>query len=340
MHPSWKQESDLARLLESHQALRSINSAVSSGYHRFPEDDLAHLDQTITALENVQARVAQNQEYYARIGELLEFLRHLRRDLPMRTPEQVFGRLQPLIQWLFWLSPTLLRGGDADVSALAVLAQFYGVGVALDSLFSDMGIAYLGALSIGPIEDIFRIVAVRNSMDPFNAEFQLAMSLLDLPRHIVARYKERLRCVDHRNASPSSSKYRSPHGYSMTSSSSSPPSPQYGTYSSPHQSPPAVSMTTSPFEMAGSYVTVPSSHTRYPQMLQMNPEMQEPRTMPSDFSYPGAFSHSPAFQPSYMNETWNRAAHHNDATPLGLDLEVYNASQTFNAAGLVAPGLC
>ncbi|BDD57444.1 hypothetical protein MAP00_002807 [Monascus purpureus] len=337
MHPSWKQESDIARFLETQQVLRSINSAISNGYRRFPEGDLAHLDQTITGLENVQSRVSHNHEYYTRIEELLEFLRQLRKDLPMQSPEQIFGRIQPLIQWLFWLPPAILRGGDTDISGLAILAQFFGVGVELDSLFSDMGIAYLGALSVGPIEDIFRIVAVRNSMDPFNAEFQLALSLLDLPRHILARYKDRLHwsprpTIDHSHTSPPPPYRSSPHGFSLAASSSSPTSPQYSAYTSPVHSPPAVPMTTSPFEMAPNYVTVPASHAHYPHMPQVLSDIREPRTVLSHFSNPSA-SHLPAFTSTYADGMWSRTTQRTDGAPLGLNLELYNGSHPFNAGG-------
>lgn len=345
MHPVWKQESELARFLERQLILRSITSPVSTGYHRFQEEDLVHLDQTITALESVQSRVSHNQEHYNRIGDLLVFLRQFRKDLPMQTAEQIFERVQPLIKWLFWLPPAMLRGGDADISGLAILAQFFGVGVALDSLFPDMGGAYLGALSLDPAEDIFRIIMARNSADPFNAELQFALSLLDFPRHIVARYRNCLHwsprpSIDHCHSAPPSP-YRNLHDFNrIASSSPSSASPPYAAYASPIQSPPAVTMTSSPFEVTGVYATAPVSHTAYyPPSPHLLSNIREERAGLTEFSQPGALSHSPAFSPTYVEDMMCGGTHRTDG-PLGLNVGLYNESHPFNAGGLVTPGLC
>ena len=201
MHPSWKQESDLIRQLESQQNSRSINFALTAGYRdTFRSDDLVHLDQTIRALENVPIRALPHHEQYAtRFANLLRFLRHVQNDLPLPSPEQIFDRTQPLIQGLLWLPVEMLQPAAAheevnvNVTSLAVLAQFFGAGLALDSLFSEVGVAYLGTLSVGSLEDIFRVVASVQQKDPFHPELQLALSLLQLPRHLLARYRDRLK---------------------------------------------------------------------------------------------------------------------------------------------------
>ncbi|KAF4213383.1 hypothetical protein CNMCM5878_000017 [Aspergillus fumigatiaffinis] len=330
MHPIWKHESELAVLLENQRYLGCTNSPVMTGY-RFEDADLASLDQTIVALQSVQKRVVHNHEYYTRIGELLDFVRNFQMDLLSQTPEQAFERVQPLRRWLFWLPAAMLRGGDADIGALAILAQFYAVGVALDSLFPDMGGAYLGPLSVGPVEEIYRIVVTRSTADPFSPELQLAMSLMDLPRHIVARYKSRLQwsprhSLDHCSPTPPSP-YRNYHDYRLASSSS--PSATSATYApytppleSPLHSPPAVTIASSPFDAAGAYVTAPMSHPLYP---------PSPRLL----SEPSSLQHSPAFAPPYLENMLCGEMSRADGT-LDLSIGLYDDAHSMHIAGLTA----
>lgn len=263
MHPAWKQKSDLVQFLENQRYLGCTNSPVMSGY-RFREEDLVGMDQTILALQNVQKQVAHSsQEHYCRIGELVDFLRHFRNDLPNQTPQQAFERVQPLRRWLFWLPPAMLRGGETDTSALAILAQFFGIGVALDSIFPDLGGAYLGPLSVGPIEEIYRIIVARSTTDPFNPDLQMALNLMGLPQQIVAQYKNRLylsprSSIDYSSPGP-------PSPYNKVHSSSPSTSSSYTPYTPPLHSPPEVAVANSSFDLVD-YVTAPTttSQTYYP----------------------------------------------------------------------------
>ncbi|PYH79299.1 hypothetical protein BO82DRAFT_134074 [Aspergillus uvarum CBS 121591] len=304
MHPSWKHESELAMYLENQRYLGCTNTPVMSGY-QFQDEDLASLDQVMVALQAIQKRTSHNHDHYRRIGELLEFVRHFQRDLLSQTPEQAFERMQPLRRWLFWLPPAMLRPEDADVGSLSILAQFFGVGVVLDSLFPDLGGAYLGPLSLGPIEEIYRLIVSRSATDPFNPEVQLALSFMDLPRHIVAKYKSRLQwsprtSIDHYSPAPPSP-YHNAHDYRIVSSSSpSSASATYAPYTPPLQSPPAVTIASPQFDVTGSYVTAPpSSQALYPPSPGL---LSDPREDLSDYSHTGSLQHSPLFPPPYMND--------------------------------------
>lgn len=266
MHPLWKQKSELAQFLENQRYLGCTNSPVMSG-HRFQEKDLTRLDHTIMALRDVQKQVAHSQEYYCRIGELLEFLRHFRKDLPSQTPQQAFERVQLVRRWLFWLPPAMLRGGETDISTLAILAQFFAVGVVLDGIFPDLGGAYLGPLSIGPIEDIYRIIAARNTTDPFNPDLQLAITLMDLPQQTVAQYKNRLYLsprpsIDYAPPTPASP-YPQPPVHDSRLASSPSTTSSYTPYTPPLQSPPEVGVPNSPFDLVD-YITSPATQGFYP----------------------------------------------------------------------------
>lgn len=261
MHPVWKQKSEIAQFLESQRYLGCTNSPAMSGF-QFQEKNLASVDRTITALENAQEQVLHShQEHYCRIGELLDFLRHFRKNLPKQTPQEAFECVQPLRQWLFWLPPAMLRGGETDISALAILSQFFATAVTLDAVFPDLGGAYLGPLSMGPIEDIYRIIAARNTTDPFNPELQLALALMDLPQQAVAQYKSRLylsqrSSIDY-TSPPPPSPYAPVQDFQAASSSSPSTSPSFTPYTPPLHSPPEVGVATSPFEFVD-YVTAPT----------------------------------------------------------------------------------
>lgn len=262
MHPMWKQESELAQSLEHQRALGHTSSPLMAGHH-FQDEDLANLDQTVLALQDVQRRVVHNKDHYRRVRELIEFVQHFRKVLLALTPSQAFERIQPLRRWLFWLPPAMLQGGSSDVSALAIIAQFYGVGVVLDSIFPDMGGAYLGPLAVDPIEEIYRVIVARNSADPFNPNAQLDLSLMDLPRHIARKYTTRhwspRPSVDHYPPSPPSPYSVQDYRVASASPSSASASATYASYTPPQHSPAAVSMGSSPFDVAATCITAPAS---------------------------------------------------------------------------------
>lgn len=328
MHPAWKDESELALFLENQRYLGCTNTPGMSGY-QFQDEDLTSLDQTVLALQNIQEQVAHNHEHYRRIAELVEFVRHFRRDLVSQTPQQAFERVQPLRRWLFWLPPAMLRGGEADFPALAILAQFFGVGVALDSLFPDLGGAYLGPLSVAPIEEIYRIVLTTSTADPYNAELQLAAAILELPRHIVANYKSRVHwsprtSIDHYASPPPPPSPYHYHDYRLASSSSpSSTSATYPPYTPPLQSPPAVSVASSPFDVSGAYVIAPACQPLYPPSPRL---LSDPHEDFSDSSHAGSLQHSPSFPPPFSTDLACGSLARVDNT-LGLNLGLYSEPQ-------------
>lgn len=327
--PVWKQESDLARHLEDERAMGYPKSPLMAGF-QVQDEDLANLDHTILALQGLQKRVAHNQEYYSRIGELLDFVQHFRKVLPTQSLKQAFESVQPLRRWLFWLPPAMLRGGSADIGALAIVAQFYGVAVALDSLFPDMGGAYLGPLSIGPIEDIYRLVLSRNTADPFNPGLQLSLSLLDLPRHIANRYRNRLHwsprpSMDHYSPTPPSP-YGSVHDYRVSSSSPSSTSATYAPYTPPLQSPPAVTIASSPLDIG---VSAPGSRALYPPSPRLLSQRDVLPTLSSSASI-----QAPNFSSAYVDDSV--CAPPPVETAIGLNFGLYNDPHPVHPGGLVA----
>ncbi|KAJ5126731.1 hypothetical protein N7448_007510 [Penicillium atrosanguineum] len=335
MHPYWKQESELAQLVENHRALSAADYSLTN------EEDYAQLDRTVRALKAVQKGVSHNQEHSQRLGELIDFVQQFRQDFPTLTSEQSFERIQGLRRWLFWLPASMLRGSDSDLGALAILSQFFAVGVALDRFYPEMGGAYLGALSIGPIEEMYRILATNSATDPFNLELRQAMSLMDLPRHTVARYRSRLgwspsSSVEHYSPGPPSPYHALPEYPLASSSSPASASPSYAAYTPPLQSPPAVTVAGSPFHLDG-YVAAAPSHALYPPSPQLL-DTHDPQLRLSNMSHT-AIPHSSAYTPPYGSDVLCADMPRAGST-LGLNMEVYAQTHSFEMPGMVAPEAC
>lgn len=346
MHPYWKQESDIAHFVENQRALSTSDISISGTYQPL-DADMAHLDQTIQALRMTQKRVAHNLEHSQRLGELIEFTQKFRDNFPNQTAEKSFENIQTLRRWLFWLPPSMLRNSESDISALPILAQFFAIGVSLDRFFPDLGGAYLGALSIGPIEEMYQIIANHNATDPFNPELRLALSLMDLPRGIVARYRSRLpwsprSSVDHYSPGPPSPYRHALHEYPLVASSSpASASPSYAAYTPPLNSPPPVTVANSPFPLHDGYVPTAPSHSLYPPSPQLL-DTHDVQLGLSDLSHSHAHAlhasipQSTAYTPPYGSETLCTDLPRADGT-LGLNMEVYPQTHPFEMSGLVAP---
>lgn len=341
MHPFWKHESELAQLVENQRAL-SASLSMAGGYQALDED-MAHLDQTIQSLQLARKRVSDNPEHSQRLDELVKFVQQFR-DYPTQTPEQSVERIQILRQWLFWLPHALLRGGESDTHALAILAQFFAVGVALDRFFPEMGGAYLGALSTGPIEEIYRILAAHNATDPFNAEIRLSLSLMELPWRLVSRYRNRLpwspsSSAEYYSSGPSSPYNRGLHEHPLASSSSpASASPSYAAYTPPLHSPPAVTVAGSPFQFSDTYTTAGPSHSLYPPSPQHISDCHDAQLSLLELGHT-SIPHSSSFTPPYAEDVLCADMPRPDG-PLGLNIELYPHTHAFDVSDLVTPEPC
>lgn len=345
MHPFWKQESELAQFVENERSL-SASISMAGGYHTH-DDDLAHLDQTIQALHLARKRVLHNAEHAQRMDELIEFVQKFREDHTSQTPEESFEHIQILRRWLFWLPPAMLSSGESDPHAIATLTQFFAVAVALDRFFPDLGGAYLGALSIGPIEEMYCILAANNATDPFNAEIRLALSLVDLPWRLVACYRNRLpwspsSTSEHYSPGPPSPYNNLPEYSLPTSSSPASTSPSYAAYTPPLHSPPAVAVAGSPFQFVDGYTTTTAgatSHSIYPPSPQHISDTHDAHLGMSDLSHPASIPHSSAFTPPYAGDVLCADMSRAEGA-LGLNIGVYPQTHAFEVQDLVAPEPC
>jgi hypothetical protein len=195
----WMQESRLAPHLLAQRSINRARTPVTPTFsssnpqlqHR-PED-LARLDRVTTALHDLRARLANNDDLSRRVLQLLTFLQQLREDFPLQAPEEAFERLQQLRSWLFWLPPAMFRPqeGISDQGAFAVLAHFFAVALALDPLFPEIGGAYLGSMSVPPVEEMRRILLTRTTAHPQESGAQIALALMETPVQMCGEYKAR-----------------------------------------------------------------------------------------------------------------------------------------------------
>lgn len=317
MHPYWKETSDIAQFLEDQRALRSFNMNLNptylSGATRYQGDDLERIDASIADLQMIQRQVQHIPEYYERIYELLNFVKQLRNDMPIQSPEKAFERLQPLRTWLFWLPTKMLTGGERDLGALSILAQFYSTALALEPLFPEIEGSHLGCMAITPIENIDAILLARKSSIPFTPGAQLAASLMEFPRHIMTDYKS---CIEW-------SQPVQPMNHFVTS----PPSPYHhfhdisyetrAPYTPSIHSPPTFAVPTPPFHaqhIYGSHPNLSAAYVSSPLSSEGGDESL------SDYSRPGVLEHSPAFSSPYSEELHHRLPSTDASAALNIGL--------------------
>ncbi|KAK2813783.1 hypothetical protein FQN50_000183 [Emmonsiellopsis sp. PD_5] len=333
MQPWWKEESELARFMENQRAFRSARTPITPTYPgalgQFQDEDLMRLDRVCATLLNIHQRLTHNQEHYQRVTDLLHFVQRLRDDLPIQSPDQAFERLQPLRTWLFWLPPAMLRGGETDLGALAVLSQFFGVALALEPIFPEIGGSYLATMAVLPIEDIRRILHGRKTSQPFAPEVQLALSLMELPCEIVNEYRSRLHWSPRNSfdtySSDSHSPYHALHNIHLPSTSPTSASGYTAYTTSPLHSPLTPAIVTSPYQMP----TIVTS--RRPSQIYTTSPTLHPDHIDGDYKH-SPHSHSPLFSPTYLPNLMNGSS-----PIIGSE---FHESPTLISAGLVTPELC
>ncbi|KIY01920.1 uncharacterized protein Z520_02058 [Fonsecaea multimorphosa CBS 102226] len=234
----WIHESELARYLESQRSIaRAITPATPTMPHgpvSIPHEDLRRIEQITTALHSLRLRLSANEELQEHTGHLIDYLQELQRDLPIQAPDHVFSRLQPLRDMIFWLPSLILRSTESDLGPLALLSHLYASAIAVELLLPDLGGAYLGSMSVAPLEKVHDILVTRRATQPQDTNIQMALSLMDVPIQIMTAYGLRQRHssqgsqgVEGYHYSPHGSPYPGPRMPIATSTSDTPTAPIY-----------------------------------------------------------------------------------------------------------------
>ena len=263
----WMHESRLASYLSSQRSIGRSRTPVTptfpgSQLHQPPEN-VVRLDRVASALLELRSRLGNNEELSHLVTELLQFLQQVRDDMPLQAPEEAFERLQQLRAWLFWLPPAMFRPHEPDHGAFAVLAHFFAVALALDPLFPEIGGAYLGSMSIPPIEEMRRILLARAAVHPQQeTNSQIALALMETPIQMVSEYKARQQYQAQQSEAYRNSP-RTPYAVPSMPLQSTPELPPAGLFSnqSPLQSPGNLSVPGSPYFASAAHGRSMSQYT-------------------------------------------------------------------------------
>ncbi|OAL40579.1 hypothetical protein AYO20_00315 [Fonsecaea nubica] len=310
----WIHESELARYLESQRTIaRARTPATPSMPHAqvlIPHDELRRIEEIITAIHNLRLRLSANEELQEHAGQLLDYLQDLQRDLSIASPDKAFSRLQPLRDMIFWLPPLILQGPDPDLGPLALLAHLYAGALAIEPLFPEIGGAYLGNMSIGPLEKIHDMLRTRRATQPQDTSISLALSLMEVPIQIMTSYRLRQRHNSQGNQgiegyhhSPQGSPYVGPRIPIATPNSDSSAAPIYP--NSPLHAPGNLSMPGSSYFQAALAPAEPRRESSISSISSMGrtPPMSDPRSLASSSPHAlGMVYGSPATHPRSSHE--------------------------------------
>ncbi|KAH6649010.1 hypothetical protein BKA67DRAFT_539010 [Truncatella angustata] len=160
------------------------------------KEDFDAFQRTINQLQKVEAHLKQNKEDTKLIQQLASFLKGARKVSPIQSVSQQFDRLQPLRTWLFWLPVMCLKQNGGSPSALVVIAHYYTAAILMERLFPEIGAAYFGSLSVGPVEEIARRLYSMKVSGSFEGNMQTPLELMDFPIHAVAEFRSRMGWVE------------------------------------------------------------------------------------------------------------------------------------------------
>jgi hypothetical protein len=151
--------------------------------------DLDALQRAYTQLQKVEAHLKASREDVKAIQQLMTFVRGVRKVSPSHTAAQRFEMLNPLRSWLFWLPVMFLQQTRGSQSALIILAHYYTVALVVEPLFPEVGAAYFGSLSMGPIEEIARRLF---SISVSDSDSQTPLDLMEYPIDMVTKFRGRM----------------------------------------------------------------------------------------------------------------------------------------------------
>lgn len=184
------------------------------------KQDLDSLQQVYAQLQRVESHLKDDGEDVKAIQQLMSFVRGVRKVSPNHTAAQRFEMLNPLRAWLFWLPVMYLQQTRGSPSALVILAHYYTVALVVEPLFPEVGAAYFGSLSLGPIEEIARRLFSINVSQTADSDMQTPLHLMEYPVDMVSKFRQRMGWVQPERTASFPTFGRE--GYSMAESYHSP----------------------------------------------------------------------------------------------------------------------
>ncbi|KAK4104777.1 hypothetical protein N658DRAFT_188789 [Parathielavia hyrcaniae] len=156
------------------------------------EDDLEAFQRALQQLQKLETFLKKNREDTKAVAQLITFMKGSRKVTSSLSVAQQFDRLKPLRTWLFWLPVMYLQRNGASPSALVVIAQYYTAALLMERLFPEIGAAYFGSMTIGPVEQIARrLYSLRNSGHA-DGDVQTPLGLMEFPIEAVNEFRSRM----------------------------------------------------------------------------------------------------------------------------------------------------
>jgi hypothetical protein len=191
----WKNESQFGDFIAEQSTFPTAPPSPAPGGKKLSnprKQDLDSLQRAYAQLQKVEAYLKQNNEDVKAIQQLMSFVRGVRKVSPNHTAAQRFEMLNPLRAWLFWLPVMLLQRTRGSPSALVILAHYYTIALVVEPLFPEVGAAYFGSLSLGPIEEIARRLFSINVSQTSDADMQTPLNLMEYPIDMVSKFRSRM----------------------------------------------------------------------------------------------------------------------------------------------------
>ncbi|KAK6083525.1 hypothetical protein SCUP515_01776 [Seiridium cupressi] len=176
------------------------------------KEDFDAFQRTITQLQKVEAHLKHNKEDTKLIQQLASFLKGARKVSPIQSISQQFDRLQPLRTWLFWLPVMCLKQNSGSPSALVVIAHYYTAAILMERLFPEIGAAYFGSLSVGPVEEIARRLYSMKVSGSFDGDLHTPLELMNFPIQTVREFRDRMGWIEP-DRTPSFPQFSAPNFY-------------------------------------------------------------------------------------------------------------------------------
>jgi hypothetical protein len=191
----WKNESQFGDFIAEQSTFPTAPPSPAPGAKKLSnprKQDLDALQRAYAQLQKVEAHLTANNEDVKAIQQLMSFVRGVRKVSPSHTAAQRFEMLNPLRAWLFWLPVMLLQQTRGSPSALIILAHYYTVALVVEPLFPEVGAAYFGSLSLGPIEEIARRLFSINVSQDLDSNMQTPLHLMEYPIDMVSSFRSRM----------------------------------------------------------------------------------------------------------------------------------------------------
>jgi hypothetical protein len=191
----WKEESQFGDFIAEQSTFPTAPPSPAPGSKKLSTPRKADLDALQSAyaqLQKVETHLKENHEDVKAIQQLMTFVRGVRKVSPTHTAAQRFEMLNPLRTWLFWLPVMFLQQTGGSASALVTLAHYYTVALVVEPLFPEVGAAYFGSLSLGPIEEIARRLFSMNASSTPGADLQTPLNLMEYPIDMVTNFRNRM----------------------------------------------------------------------------------------------------------------------------------------------------